>query len=1007
MRKFFIIPAFLLLAAVPVHQAAAQGRLSESASRLLDECRMLFSQGDYSAAGAVLDEWARTANAESLARTQEVEFMQVVIDAERDFTTALPAIERFMSKYPESMYNNRLMALMGSSHFARHEYAQAIECFDECDPLPLDEKDCRRLLRHNAISLIRCGRIQEGYMQISILERMVDDPSEDDDIVFYKAYVNYVNGKTDSAIEDFEYLIKSLNSVHAQEAELYLADMFLQINGYDKQAYETAQRMVDECEDPVLEAEAERILGEYWYRKGDYAQAADLLASYVAQDISADARHDLYLLGLACFNTGDMDGAIENLSRVADVEDQMAQNAALHIGLAALNNNDKDMARIWFERAASLPGNPSVREQALYNYAMIIHETSYSPFAESVTSFERFLNEFPNSRYAEQVSSYLVDVYMSTTSYDVALASIDKIKSPGASIQAAKMQLLYNKSMDLMAAGQYENVPDLLSSVIALDRYDHSMAVEATFWRGEAYYRLEELTRAEADYRRYLAYQSDRVTKCSGLANYGLGYMMFDREEYDQAYRYMKTVIETSTKAGLGADIVADASLRAADCMFYRRQYDQAKEYYSMAVNMNRSIGDYAIYQIALVDGLQRNYNGKILGLERLVEGYPESAYLASALYEEGRAYQQIDKQEQAIKVFGRIISDYPSTDLARKAAAETALIYYQTDRLDEAIKAYREVIAKYPGSDEARTALVDLKSIYVEKGDVNAYVEYSQTVQGAAPIAATERDSLMYTAAEGLFSRGSKVEAKERFRDYLTQFPNGAFAVNAWYYQGLLLEEENDYDKAYESFMRVAANENSRFSESALDHAASMAWLVGDWETAMDTYIRLYDKTTNAERQKRSLYCIVSSAGKIDEHDAVLLYADKALQMQLSNDQASEVKYRKAKALLSGSRRADARAVLEELSKDTRSQYGAESDYLLSQLLFDMGDKAGAEKVIMDFIKEGTPHMYWLARSFILLSDIYKSQGKDVEARQYLLSLKSNYTESDDIAQMIEDRLD
>ena len=36
-----------------------------------------------------------------------------------------------------------------------------------------------------------------------------------------------------------------------------------------------------------------------------------------------------------------------------------------------------------------------------------------------------------------------------------------------------------------------------------------------------------------------------------------------------------------------------------------------------------------------------------------------------------------------------------------------------------------------------------------------------------------------------------------------------------------------------------------------------------------------------------------------------------------------------------------------------------------------------------------------------------YKSQGKDVEARQYLISLKSNYTEDDDIAEMIAKRLE
>ena len=185
------------------------------------------------------------------------------------------------------------------------------------------------------------------------------------------------------------------------------------------------------------------------------------------------------------------------------------------------------------------------------------------------------------------------------------------------------------------------------------------------------------------------------------------------------------------------------------------------------------------------------------------------------------------------------------------------------------------------------------------------------------------------------------------------------------------------------------------------------MSWQQDDYENAMDLYMRLYDKTTDAERQKRSLYCIVSSAGKIEEHDAVMMYADKALQTQLSQEQRTEVMYRKAKALLSQNKGKDALPILEELSKDTRSQYGAESDYLLSQFLYDSGDKEGAEKVIMSFIEEGTPHMYWLARSFILLSDIYKSQGKDVEARQYLLSLKNNYSENDDIADMIAARLD
>jgi hypothetical protein len=41
-----------------------------------------------------------------------------------------------------------------------------------------------------------------------------------------------------------------------------------------------------------------------------------------------------------------------------------------------------------------------------------------------------------------------------------------------------------------------------------------------------------------------------------------------------------------------------------------------------------------------------------------------------------------------------------------------------------------------------------------------------------------------------------------------------------------------------------------------------------------------------------------------------------------------------------------------------------------------------------------------------VLLSDVYAAQGKNMEARQYLLSLKQNYQADDDIAGMIEERL-
>lgn len=996
MRK----PIIFLVLALMTLSAGAQGRYTRTDLQGLDECRTLFSQGDFAAAGTLLEGWLKTNKA-----TEETDYMGTVIDAECDLGNAMPAIRNFLQKYPNSIYRNRIRSFEGSAYFMQKEYGMAIGSFEETDPMPLSESDCERMVRHYAISLIRSGRPDEAFLQLGILDRLADQPESDADLVFYHAYLDYMNGNTGQAEAGFE---KCMGTRHENEARLYLAQIDLNGDGDHSKAYETANSLMMESDDSELQREAERVLGEYCYRNGDYAKAADLLTSYLASDSSVDMRFDQYLLGMSHFQTGDMDRAIECLSQVTDAEDDIAQNALLHAGLAYLGKGDRNMARMSFERAQNIPGQPDVREQAMYNYAMVLQETSFSPFAESVTTFERFLNEFPQSQYADRISGYLVDAYLSTSNYDAALASIDKIRNPGATVMSSKVKLLYRKAMDQFASGRYDDVPHLLTGVIDLARYDAATALEATFWRGETYYRQGEDSRASMDFKRYLAQSGHEATKLGALACYGLGYIEYNAQSYNESWQQFREVIDMADRTGVQSDIVADACLRAGDCMFYTRQYDQAKEYYARAMNLNSAAGDYVLYQTATVNGLQRKYEEKISCLKSLVSGYPSSAFVAAALYEQGRAYQQIDRQNDAISVFQKIRTDFPQSELARKAAAETALIYYQTDRYDDAIIAYKDVVIRYPGSDEAKTAMEDLKSIYVEKGDVNSYIDFAQTVSGAAPIAVSERDSMTYAAAEGLFSRGEKEAALRNFGQYLEEFPNGAFAVSAWYYQGLLLEEQKNYDYAFESFMHVAEAENSRYCETAIDHAASMAWEIGDYETAMDTYIRLLDRTTDIERQRRSLYRIVSSAGQISESDAVLLYADKALNSGLTQEQQTEVKYCKAIALLETDKGPQARTILEELAKDTRSQYGAQSAYQLGQYLFDSGDATASEKVTMDFIQEGTPHMYWLARSFILLSDIYRSQGKDIEARQYLLSLKSNYTAADDdIAEMIAKRLE
>ena len=85
----------------------------------------------------------------------------------------------------------------------------------------------------------------------------------------------------------------------------------------------------------------------------------------------------------------------------------------------------------------------------------------------------------------------------------------------------------------------------------------------------------------------------------------------------------------------------------------------------------------------------------------------------------------------------------------------------------------------------------------------------------------------------------------------------------------------------------------------------------------------------------------------------------------------------------------------------------GAKSAYYMAQSLYDRGLTAKARTAADALISSDTPHSYWLARGFVLYSDILRSEGNEFEANEYLKSLRSNYPGTEaDIFQMIDTRL-
>lgn len=983
---------------LPLMGMAQQTEPLTDSRRLFDDGKELFLRRDYAAAQQTLSRFVQQKPQASLA--DEAAYMIACTSYELKSPDCIKQLEGYLEQYPDSRYANRVQSLIASAYFFQEKYPEAIACFKGCqfDLLADSERDACTLRMGTAY--LKMGNLQEAAVWFSILKEVSSEYHID--AVYHLAYIDYVQKQYDKALQGFREAGES--SKYAALSPYYIADIHL-VRGNYQQARQIASTYLEAYPRQEKAIEMKRICGEACYGLKQYAAAIDYLSAYRSETEEHAERNSLYKLGMSFFYTGVYSEAAAALGEVTTVQDALTQNAYLHMGLAYLQLKERNRARMAFEQASAMNYDRDIKEQAFYNYALCIHETSYSPFAESVTVFERFLNEFPNSVYTEKVNDYLIEVYMNTRSYMAALKSIAKISRPGSRILEAKQKLLFRLGTQAFAQAAFENAIEYFSQSLQLGRYNQQTQADAYYWRGESKYRLEQYGAAASDYRQYLEFAPDRRSTEYGLALYNLGYTAFKQKQYDKALTWFTRCAESGIR--LENDVVADVYNRMGDCNFYARRFDAADAQYAQASGYSMSLSDYSLFQQSIIKGLQREYGKKIELLNRLITGFPESQYLDDALYEQGRAFVQLEDNDNAVKRYSLLVQRYPESPLSRRAANEIGLLYYQNDKYNEAIAAYKKVISTYPGSEEARLAQRDLKSIYIDLNRVDDYMAFVSTIPGGANFDVNERDSLTYVAAERVYMRGNITEAKNSFVRYLQSFPQGAFSVDAHYYLGLIDYNEKNYTGAVSHLDKVIEYPDNKFSGEAMAMCADIAYREKEYEKSLGLYKRMADRAVSQEERVTARTGAMRSAWMVKDYQEIISVASGLIaESKLAPELANEAHYYRAKALLAEGQNKEAAGDLAVLAKDTRNVYGAEAKYLLAQLYFDNGETGKAEKEVLDYIEVSTPHAYWLARSFVLLSDVYMKLGRNLDAKQYLLSLQQNYQADDDIAEMIETRL-
>ena len=990
MRKVLILLSMITGCLIIYGQRSYQ---FESADRLFYEAKDFFELQNYPGCIDKLEAYKKQSINNDFM--PEADYMLACIAFEQGRGDALEILESFLDKYPDTHHRDEICFLIGSAHFSHKHYEMALYWLNESELYSLGIKQQEAYCFRMAYALLQTGRMDEARAYFR--RTLQIGPTYRDAATYYGAYINYATGSYDSALTEFTRL---RNNPEFSEMSLYYIAQIYYIQGRHDRVISSGEELLRFYPASENNIEIYRILGNAYYQQENQSKAVEFLRRYV-NSTDNPMRGELYLLGVCYYNQEDCIRAIEAFSGVTARADALTQNAYLHLGQCYLKQGNKNNARMSFEQAAQDTYDRQVQETAMYNYALLIHETSFSGFGESVSIFENFLNTFPNSQYGDRVNDYLAEVYLTTKNYESALVSINKIRNPGAKIEEARQNVLFQLGTQAYTNQDPVRAIDYFNQAIAMGDRDREAYHDSYFWRGEAYYRQGDYSRAAADFQTCLN-NTDRSTETYLLASYNLGYCYFKQSNYVQALtafnRYVNVERNTSAVS------LADAYNRIGDCQFQNRQFAAAEENYQRAVSLQPSVGDYALYQRGTVLGLQKDYQGKIAMMDRLVREYPASQYIEAALYEKGRSYVLLETYNAATGAFNQILSDYPQSSFARKAGLQLGMLYFNNNQLESAIEAYKQVVSRYPGSEEAKEAIQDLRAVYVEMNNVASYAAYVNSLGGTMQIEVNEQDSLTYIAAERLFMRNDYEGAQRSLRDYLSQFPRGAFSSNANYYLASIAFSRQEFTEAKQGYTAVIASGDTKFMEDALARKAEIEFLEKDYVAAMNSFKQLQAMAETAVNRDAAKLGLMRCAQFTGQQREALLAADEMLRnTRLSPEIEAEARILRAKSYIALNEPARAEADLLILSRDTRTVYGAEGKYLLAQYYYDRNELDKAEQELLNFT---TTHQYWMARGLVLLSDVYIRKGDDFQARLYLTSLQNNYKGNDEIAEMIEERL-
>jgi TolA-binding protein len=904
---------------------------------------------------------------------------------------------RFIREHPENPLAKLAIYQIGKVYSKQGKYKESLVWFDKITAGQLGGRDNTEYKFRKGYAYFTLNDFNNA--QILFGEVKNKRSPFTDDATYYFAYIAYLNKDYQLALLNFEKLKNSKKYINSYP--YYISAVYFLDKRYDDVlAYAI----------PILnttkqqnETEMLRIIAASYFAKKDYDNAVKYYDRFEARDQGKTQNtQDSYQMGYAYYKVGNNAKAAQELEKLIERQDIYSQSGSYTLGEVFLKMDNKQSARNAFFNASRLSFDKQLQEDGLFQYAKLSYELDFN--SQALDATRTYLKNYPNSARLTEAKVLLGEVLLNSKNYKEAVEILEPIPNKSQSALIAYQKVTYFRGLEYYNERAFENAIGVFLRSLK-NPIDKKIKALTTYWMAESMYEVRKYTESVQTFQQFLDMPQAPETPVFNYANYALAYAAFYGDKYRTAATYFQRFLNGEEK---DRNTVNDATTRLGDSYFVMKSYERALEYYNRIIDNHIKGEDYALFQRAMIQGLQGAPDTKINTLKSLLSTFPNSDYSDDADFEIAYTHFVKNDGETAKTLLQAMVQKYPRSSYIPRALVTIGLIDYNAGNDDLAVESFKQVVKDYASADEAKQALKQVEKIYTDKGDAQTFITYA-TGTSIGNYTAAEQENIMYTAINNVYLRGDWQGTVSAVNAYFDKFPTKPiYEKEARFRRAEALVGLKRDDEAVMDYNVILNDWTSGATEKSL---ISMAKLYINKKKYNDAIPFLKKLEINSEYKADYTFAVnnlLLCYSKLNAADDVIKY----VQLVRSNEKsAQEDKFKTGLyAGLAYLQKADTTAAVNEFDytvSNTKTIAAAEAKYNLANIQYLKRQYKTSIKTCLEIAKEMSNYDYWVAKTFILLADNYVGTKETYQAKATLQSVLDNYKGDDDILPTAQQKLE